>query len=182
MGRFMADTHARGGEALPVHPPDPVNPAGHGGGESGHSGVAGLHSGTSAAQAMEAPVVALFNQQRAAHGLKPFTVDARLRQAAQAHSIDMLQHGYFAHDDARGTWDARIRRYVTRSEVGEILSFGSGEYATPAGMVQSWMQSTEHRTIILTPELCRVGFGVATGTYKGEAAVSMATADFSTAA
>jgi uncharacterized protein YkwD len=133
-------------------------------------------------RAHEAEVVALFNEQRAAHGLPPLTADAGLGQAAAAHSADMLRHGYFAHDDAHGTWDARIRRYVSRREVGEILSFGSGEYATPAGMVQTWMSSPEHRSIILAPDLRRVGFGAATGRYKGQDAVSLATADFSSAA
>jgi uncharacterized protein YkwD len=49
-------------------------------------------------------------------------------------------------------------------------------------MVQTWMQSPEHRSVILTPDLRRVGLGVATGTYKGQDSVSMATADFSSAA
>jgi uncharacterized protein YkwD len=133
-------------------------------------------------RALEARVVVLFNQQRTSHGLVPLKVDARLGQAAEAHSADMLRHGYFAHDDAHGTWDARIRRYLERSLVGEILSFGSGDYATPSKMVQTWMQSPEHRSVILTPELRRVGLGVATGTYKGQESVSMATADFSSAA
>jgi uncharacterized protein YkwD len=153
---------ARGGHATPVAPSEPV------------SAEVQLQS-----RALEPQIVTLFNAQRAAHGLAPLTADARLAQAAEAHSADMLAHGYFAHDDARGSWDARIRRYVARTEVGEILSFGSGEYATPAGMVGSWMESPEHRGIILTPELRRVGFGVATGTYKGQDAVSLATADFS---
>ena len=46
-------------------------------------------------------------------------------------------------------------------------------------MVKSWMQSPEHRSIILTADLRRVGLGVATGTYEGQDAVSLATADFS---
>jgi uncharacterized protein YkwD len=156
---------ARGGHAGPAHQADPVRT-----------------ETRARSQAVEAQVVVLFNQQRASHGLAPLKVDARLGQAAQAHSTDMLRHGYFAHGDAHGTWDARIRRYVKRSLVGEILSFGSGEDATPVRMVQSWMQSPEHRSIILTPDLRRVGLGVATGTYKGQESVSLATADFSSAA
>lgn len=156
---------ARGGQAGPAHRADPVR------------------TETQArSRALEAQVVVLFNHRRASLGLAPLKVDARLRQAAEAHSADMLRRGYFAHDDAHGTWDARIRRYVNRSQVGEILSFGSGEYATPAGMVRTWMQSPDHRRVILTPDLRRVGLGVATGTYDGQDSVSMATADFSSAA
>jgi uncharacterized protein YkwD len=165
----MTDTHqktgvraARGGRARPVPPAHPVSA-----------------EVLARSRALEAPVVALFNEQRAAHGLAPLRADPKLSEVAAAHSADMLQSGYFAHDDAHGTWDARIRRSVTRSEVGEILSFGSGEYATPAGMVKSWMQSPEHRSIILTADLHRVGLGVATGHYDGQDGVSLATADFS---
>jgi uncharacterized protein YkwD len=160
-----AASAARGGRARPAQQADPVRT-----------------QARARARALEAQVVALFNQQRASNGLAPLKVDARLRQAAEAHSADMLRRGYFAHDDAQGGWDARIRRYVKRSQVGEILSFGSGEHATPAGMVRTWMQSPEHRRIILTPDLRRVGLGVATGTYQGQDAVSLATADFSSAA
>jgi uncharacterized protein YkwD len=156
---------ARGGQARPAHQADRLRTATH-----------------ARSRALEPQIVALFNQQRASRGLAPLKADARLGQAAEAHSADMLRHGYFAHDDAHGSWDARIRRYVKRGQVGEILSFGSGEYATPAGMVQTWMQSPEHRSIILTPDLRRVGLGVATGTYQGQDSVSMATADFSSAA
>ena len=156
---------ARGGRARPTHQAD-----------------AASSEAQARRRALEGQVVALFNQQRASHALAPVKADARLGDAAAAHSADMLQHGYFAHDDAHGKWDARIRRYVKRSLVGEILSFGSGEYATPAGMVETWMQSPEHRGVILTPDFRRVGLGVATGPYKGQDSVSLATADFSSAA
>ena len=156
---------ARGGRARPTHAADPASAASR-----------------ARRRALQTEVIALFNEQRASHGLVALEADARLAAAAQAHSADMLRRGYFAHDDAHGTWDDRIRRYVRRRVVGEILSFGSGEYATPAGMVQTWMRSPEHRGIILTPDLRRVGLGVATGVYQGQDAVSMATADFSSAA
>jgi uncharacterized protein YkwD len=165
----MTDTHqktgvraARGGRARPVP----------------HASTVSAET-LARSRALEAHVVALFNQRRAALGLAPLKADPKLAEVAAAHSADMLQRGYFAHDDAHGTWDARIRRSVERSEVGEILSFGSGEYATPAGMVKSWMQSPEHRSIILAADLRRVGLGVATGHYDGQDDVSLATADFS---
>jgi uncharacterized protein YkwD len=138
-----------------------------------------LHSGAASTQATQTQVLVLFNQQRAAHGLKPLSIDAKLTQAADAHSADMLRRGYFAHDGPQEKWDARIRRYVKRQLVGEILSEGSGQYATPAGMVKAWMNSPEHRRIILTPDLRLVGLGVATGSYAGQDDVAMATADFS---
>jgi uncharacterized protein YkwD len=138
-----------------------------------------LRSGASTSQATESRLIVLFNQVRADHGLKPLGRDAKLARAAGSHSADMLRRGYFAHNGPQGKWDVRIRRYVTRRLIGEILATGTGKYATPVGMMNAWMQSPAHRHIILTPELRLVGLGVATGTYRGQAGVAMATADFS---
>jgi uncharacterized protein YkwD len=139
-----------------------------------------LHSGATRAPATQGNVLMLFNQIRTAHGLHPLRGDTRLADAATSHSVDMLRRGYFAHDGPQGTFSVRIRRYVrSGSEAAEILSFGGGVYATPAGMVKAWMASPAHRRIILLPELRSVGFGVATGTYHGSTGVAMATADFS---
>jgi uncharacterized protein YkwD len=138
-----------------------------------------LQSGAASSRTTQTQVLVLFNEQRAAHGLKPLTIDDKLTRAADSHSADMLNRGYFAHDGPREKWDVRVRRYVQRSLIGEILSEGSGYYATPAGMVHAWMHSPEHRRVILTPELRLVGLGVATGTYQGQDDVALATADFS---
>jgi uncharacterized protein YkwD len=138
-----------------------------------------LHSGAASSRATQAQILVLFNQQRDAHGLKPLSIDAKLTRAANSHSDDMLRRGYFAHDGPQGKWDVRIRHYVRRTLIGEILSEGSGSYATPAGMVKAWMHSPEHRRVILMADLRLVGFGVATGTYQGQDGVAFATADFS---
>jgi uncharacterized protein YkwD len=138
-----------------------------------------LQSGASPESAVRARVLVLFNQQRAAHGLASLSVDPKLVRAADSHSADMLRRGYFAHNGPQGAWDTRIRGYVKRTLIAEILSYGSGSYATPSGMVTAWMHSPEHRRIILTRGLRLVGVGIATGTYRGQHGVAMATADFS---
>jgi uncharacterized protein YkwD len=135
--------------------------------------------GASRSRAIEARVLVLFNERRAARGLRPLRLDAKLRRAADSHSTDMLRLGYFAHNGPQGAWDVRIRRFVQRRVIAEILSYGTGPDATPSGMVKAWMRSPEHRRIILTPDLRLVGLGIATGTYRHQARTSMATADFS---
>ena len=138
-----------------------------------------LRTGASRSSATAARVLVLFNKQRAARGLGALKTDAKLTRAAQSHSDDMLRRGYFAHDGPQGTWDVRLRRYVRRRVVAEILSYGAGRYATPSGMVNAWMQSPTHRDVILTRALRLVGLGIATGTYRGQHDVAMVTADFS---
>jgi uncharacterized protein YkwD len=138
-----------------------------------------LHSGASTTMATKARVLVLFNHQRAMRGLRPLTADTKLARAADSHSSDMLRRGYFAHDGPQGRWDVRIRRFVKRAVVAEILSYGTDRYATPQGMVDAWMRSPTHRRIILLPDLRLVGLGIATGTYRGDHGVAMTTADFS---
>ena len=138
-----------------------------------------LHSSASQSSATEARVLVLFNRQRVAHSLARLVADPDLARAAQSHSDDMLRRGYFAHDGPQGHWDVRVRRYVKRAVVAEILSYGAGTYATPAGMLSNWMHSPGHRRIILMPSLRYVGLGIANGTYRGQHGVAMATADFS---
>jgi uncharacterized protein YkwD len=138
-----------------------------------------LHSTASNSSVTKARVLVLLNQERASRGLRPLTTDPRLSQAAQSHSASMLRLGYFAHDGPQGLWDVRVRRYVKRPLIAEILAYGSGSHATPGGIVSDWMHSPSHRRIILMPELRRIGLGLATGTYQGQRNVAMTSADLS---
>jgi uncharacterized protein YkwD len=126
----------------------------------------------------EQQVLVMLNQIRADHSLTPFAASNQLRDAARAHSTDMLKNGYFAHDGLKETWDARIARYLKSPMTGETIAWGQGSYGTPAGIVSQWMHSPPHRAIILTAGLHRVGLGLALGTYDGNSGAVMATADF----
>jgi uncharacterized protein YkwD len=131
------------------------------------------HQGTS-----EQQVLALLNQVRASHGLSPLVASAPLRNAARAHSADMLQQGYFDHDSPGESWDSRIARYLRSPLVGENLALGRGSSGSAAGIVSQWMHSPPHRAIILTAGLHRVGVGLAAGTFDGTPGAVLATADF----
>ncbi len=126
----------------------------------------------------EQQVLTLLNQIRSQHNLTPFTMNPQLRNAARAHSTDMLQRGYFDHNSPSETWDARIARYLKSPLTGEDIAWGQGSYGTPEGIVSQWMHSPTHRAIILTTGLHRIGLGLATGTYSGASGAVMATADF----
>jgi len=126
----------------------------------------------------EQQVLGLLNQVRAQHGLSPLTANTQLRNAARAHSADMLQNGYFEHDGLNESWDARVARYIKAPLTGETIAWGSGSYGSAAGIVSQWMHSPPHRAIILTAGLHRVGLGLATGTFDGTPGAVMATADF----
>ena len=126
----------------------------------------------------EAQVLVLLNQIRAEHNLTPLVANTQLRNAARAHSTDMLRRGFFDHNSPSETWDARVARYIKAPLTGENIAWGSGTYGSPAGIVKQWMNSPPHRAIILTGELKRVGLGLATGTFQNTTGAIVATADF----
>ena len=126
----------------------------------------------------EQRVLVLLNLIRADHNLPPFAASNELRDAARAHSTDMLEHGYFGHDGPNETWAVRIARYLKSPLTSENIAWGQGSYGTPQGIVGQWMRSPSHRAVILTAGLRRVGLGLASGVYQGKRGAVIATADF----
>ena len=139
---------------------------------------AAAQAGTTAPAVSEQQVLALLNQARQQHHLGSLALSAPLRSAARAHSADMLRNGYFDHDSPSETFQARIGRYLASSLTGETIARGVGSGGSPGALVNQWMRSATHRTIILAPGLHRVGLGIAIGTVNGTRNVVLATADF----
>ncbi len=107
---------------------------------------------------LEARMLVLINQERAAAGLKPVRADPELAEVARAHSRDMLARGYFSHYSPEGQDLAeRMRR-------GKVNYFAAGEnlaYApTLDGAHRGLMNSPGHKANILRPQFGRVGIGV----------------------
>ncbi len=125
--------------------------------------AAGARTEASFRSSTERSVFKLLNDIRREHKLPPFRFSVALRSAAREHSADMLARHYFEHDSPGETFDHRIRRHLDSSLVGENIAWGTGRYATPAGLVKLWMTSPEHRHIILMRGLHRIGLGVAIG-------------------
>ncbi|WP_339103352.1 CAP domain-containing protein [Haloterrigena salinisoli] len=127
-------------------------------------------------------VHAKVNDRRAEHGLEPLKWDGTIASVGRAHSYDMAQREYFAHvnpeDEApmdrfrdvdnycRGygenialTW---VDRPVENSATGETVRYRTAE-GLAEGLVNQWMNSTDHRRAILeqgTPHWDRGGVGV----------------------
>ena len=109
-----------------------------------------------------AEVVVLTNAERARHGLRALAVDARLAQAADAHSADMARRGFFAHEspDGRQVWDRAVAAGYAYRKVAENIAAGQ---RTAAEVVHGWMESPGHRANILDPVLTQIGVGRADG-------------------
>jgi uncharacterized protein YkwD len=125
-------------------------------------------------------VECVLNAQRAAHGLPALSHDRRLARAAGRFSRSMVTERFFAHVSPSGSTlgqRARAAGYGGAG-LGETIGWGSGSLATPAAIVEQWMNSPPHQAIILNGRFRRVGLGVANGSPDGVGGGATVTADF----
>lgn len=117
----------------------------------------------------------LMNQIRAAHHLAALRFNGSLGRIASGQASDMVRGHYFADQSLSGqTPLARIlaSAYVShqtriRLHAAQNIGWGTGHTATPAGIVQAWMESPPHRAIILTASYRDAGVGVAPSVPSG---------------
>jgi uncharacterized protein YkwD len=136
--------------------------------------------GTASSRAYTRAVECLVNEQRAGAGLAPLAHDRRLARAARRFSSSMVREGFFAHVSPEGsTLPARARAAgYSGAALGETIGWGSGSLATPAAIVQGWMESPPHHEILMSGGFQRIGLGVAPGSPEGDAQAATVTADF----
>ena len=116
---------------------------------------------------IRAAVLCLVNRERTDRRESPLAPDARIQQAAQAHTESMAFENYFEHVGPRGeTPLSRMRAtgYIYSShigyELGENIGWGTLWQATPHAIVAAWMASPEHRANILDARFRNTGIGV----------------------
>jgi uncharacterized protein YkwD len=153
---------------------------------SAPAGAIGQHP-TSVMGALERDVLSNVNLLRQQHGLGALRLSPKLAAAARLHSTEMAQRGYFSHDSANGTsFDKRIARFYSLTgkrywSVGENLLWSSPDVSASSAL-DMWLNSPEHRKILLTARWREIGLSAvhvtsAPGTYGGRE-VTIVTADF----
>jgi len=136
---------------------------------------------------LEQGVLTKLNVLRRGHGLVPLRRSSGLAAAAGQHSTEMANRGYFGHSSADGlSFDRRIAHFYPRGNrrhwaVGENLLWSTSN-VDASGALDIWLNSPEHRKIILTPRWREFGGGAvhvvsAPGVYSGRA-VTIVTTDF----
>ena len=112
---------------------------------------------------VRAATVCLVNAERARHGLIALGQNARLRRAAEAHSLDMARRKFFEHRTPDGVETAAriVRQGYPPILVGENLAWGELAHSTPANMIALWMKSPGHRANVLQPGYREIGVGLA---------------------
>jgi uncharacterized protein YkwD len=135
--------------------------------------------------ATEWQLLRLVNQARVSHGKAPLRVSYALSRAAEHHSRDMLRVGTFTHSILAGeTPDtrARLSGYPTAAtrtwSVGEVIGWGAGSCGSPGTMVETWLGSSAHRSILLSSRWRHVGVGRVTGSFQGCSGAAVYTVDF----
>ena len=114
-----------------------------------------------------AAVRCLLNEERASRGLQALRRSTCLTRAASKQSRSMIRHGYFAHQRPGGPdFAERIKRsgYAAGSrgfEAAENIAWGAGARSTPAAIVDSWMDSPDHRHNVLDGHFEQIGVGIA---------------------
>jgi uncharacterized protein YkwD len=136
--------------------------------------------GTASSRAYTRAVECLVNEQRAGANLAPLAHDRHLARAARRFSSSMVHERFFAHVSPDGsTLPARAEAAgYSGNAVGETIGWGSGSLATPAAIVQGWMESPPHHAILMSGGFQRIGLGVASGSPEGTAEAATVTADF----
>jgi uncharacterized protein YkwD len=136
---------------------------------------------------LEAGVLQQLNAVRASHNLTALRPNAKLAAAADQHSHEMADDGYFDHNSFDGTsFSARIAKWYPLASyhswvVGENLLWWSPS-VDPSRAVALWMHSPTHRANILNREWRDIGIGAvystsASGTYT-HLPVTIITTDF----
>jgi uncharacterized protein YkwD len=136
---------------------------------------------------LESGLLQQLNAVRADHGLSALRPNARLATAAEQHSREMADDGYFDHNSVDGTsFSARVAKWYPLASfhswsVAENLLWSSPS-VDPSGAVAMWMRSPPHRANILNPRFQDIGIGAvhstsARGTYTHRP-VTIITTDF----
>ena len=120
------------------------------------------------AQQVGDAVLCLLNEQRAAAGVPALVADGQLAQIATTYAGLMATENFFSHVSPEGQtmqdrFAAAHYRYQT---AGENLAWAGGATATPAAIVDAWMNSPDHRANILDPDFRQLGVGYAYGVAK----------------
>ena len=94
-------------------------------------------------------------------GLRPVAVSGRITRSSHTYAQYMLAHDVWAHAS-----HIKVRGF---RRVGEILGMAPA-HVTIAQVVEAWLQSPVHRSVMLDPRFRYFGIASATGSFQGEKA------------
>jgi len=119
-------------------------------------------------------VICLINKKRRENGRGRLDRDGRLNSAARSHSNTMASKNCFSHQcSGEPGLEQRLRNVgylvsgLSRWAYGENIAWGTGSQGTPRQVVNGWMSSPSHRSVILSGTFRDVGAAFARRDTKG---------------
>lgn len=105
-------------------------------------------------EAAENAILEMINGERARKGLSPLEMDEGLRARARERSRDMLERGYFSHNDPETG--------VALADYTEIIAKNVNKFGpSPLRAARAWWESPDHYVVMIRPDVRRIGIGVA---------------------
>jgi uncharacterized protein YkwD len=116
-------------------------------------------------ESLETDLLTRVNQFRREHHLISLVRRGDLDRVALAHSTDMARRGYFSHESPEGENPLdRLQKYSVTDMALAAENLGKTTQSDPsARIVDSWIQSPDHRANLLAPALNFTGIGIARG-------------------
>lgn len=103
--------------------------------------------------------VDLMNAHRVEVGCAPLTWNSFVAEVAQAHSVDMVERGFFAHENPDGLspFERMTAAGIDYSRAAENIAWG---YPTGAAVLDGWLSSPGHRANLENCSLTEHGVGL----------------------
>jgi uncharacterized protein YkwD len=108
-------------------------------------------------------MLARINSVRAHHGLRALRLSRSLENSAHRYSSHLLHSGSFGHA-------ARIHASRRFRTLGEILEYHRGLSPKVGATLRDWLNSPEHRSIIMSRSFTAAGAGYVRGHFHGRRA------------
>jgi uncharacterized protein YkwD len=126
-------------------------------------------------------MVCMHRWVRAQKGLSPLHVSKQLRSSSARKARDIRRCQDFSHEACGRDafyWFKRVGFLRGAYGAGENLELGNGDAATVRGAMSAWLNSDEHRTVLLTPSFDDIGISVVSGSFDGYSGVAIWVAHF----
>jgi uncharacterized protein YkwD len=115
-------------------------------------------------------MVCMLSYARVADGRSALRPYKPLRLSANDKARDVLRCQTFSHEACGRRfwyWMRRVGFFRGGRKVGEMLALGGGQSGTVRGTMTNWLNSSEHREVLLHREFDLVGVGTVTGSFRG---------------
>ncbi len=126
-------------------------------------------------------MVCMHRWARAQQGLQGIHVSKQLRSSSTRKARDIRRCGQFSHYACGRDafyWFDRVGFLRGSYGAGENLALTYGDNSTVREAMDLWLNSDEHRQVLLTGNYDDIGISVATGSFDGHAGATIWVAHF----